>query len=288
MGETLALMGLASGCGALFYAWRQMRLRDLARGRMSSTRAIRQVETASVAADHPTVPFARRHRLLPWLIGLMVMASLRATLRLDYPFCLALATIVSLLATLADAMWLGRREALIEQQLADAIDLMVGALHAGASVPTALESALAEIRAPLRGQLEEMLGRLRYGDDPLAVFQALAARVPLDNFRLFSAALAVHWEVGGSLAPTLATVGRTIRDRIEVARRVHSMTTQSRVSTIAILAATYFIALVMWRNDPDRMVNFLNNSLGQSLVSGALVLQAVGIVWAAQIGKVKF
>ena len=57
------------------------------------------------------------------------------------------------------------------------------------------------------------------------------ARVPLETFRLFSAALTVHQEVGGSLAPTLATVGRIIRDRIELTRRVRSLTVQSRAST---------------------------------------------------------
>ena len=50
------------------------------------------------------------------------------------------------------------------------------------------------------------------------------ARVPLETFRLFAAALTVHQEVGGSLAPTLATVGRIIRDRIELTRRIRSLT----------------------------------------------------------------
>ena len=40
-------------------------------------------------------------------------------------------------------------------------------------------------------------------------------------------------------------VGRTIRDRIELSRRLRSLTTQSRVSTVAILGTTYFIALVV-------------------------------------------
>jgi tight adherence protein B len=195
---------------------------------------------------------------------------------------------VGFLGGLLDGMWLARQEALIEQQLSSAIDLMVGALYAGASVPSAVEIALRETKSPLAPQLEEVLGRLRYGDDPIAVFRGLAKRVPLDNFRLFATSLAVHWEVGGSLAPTLSTVGRTIRDRIEIARRIRSMTTQSRVSTMAVLGTTYFIGLLMWRNDPQRMAEFLTNSVGKALVSGALILEAVGIVWASHIGKVKF
>ena len=58
-------------------------------------------------------------------------------------------------------------------QLADAIDLMVASLRAGASVLNSLEAALDETRAPLRPQLEEVLGRIRYGDDPAAVFRGL-------------------------------------------------------------------------------------------------------------------
>jgi Flp pilus assembly protein TadB len=165
---------------------------------------------------------------------------------------------------------------------------MVGAMRAGASVPASLDSALQETREPLKYELQGVLDRLRYGDEPRSVFRILAQRVPLETFRLLAATLSTHWDVGGSLAPTLASVGRTVRDRIEVSRRIRSLTMQSRVSTIAVLAATYFIAVVMWRNDPVRMQEFLSTSLGRSLVVAAMLLQAFGIVWAARIGKIKF
>ncbi|HEX4148099.1 MAG TPA: type II secretion system F family protein [Pirellulales bacterium] len=287
MGEqAIVLVGLAGGCGALAYAWQQLRLREISRARMESARQA-EADAAAPVID-VEARFARRHYLLPWLVGVLLAAALHWLTGLSLLFSCTLGAMVGFLSGLADAMWLERRELKIEQQLADAIDLMVGALFAGASVPGALESAWRESRQPLRPQLEEMLGRLRYGDQPLAVFSALTRRVPLENFRLFSAALAVHWEVGGSLAPTLSTVGRTIRDRIDIGRRIRSMTTQSRVSTLAVLAATYFIGLIMWRNAPDKFEAFLQNPIGQSAVAAALILQAVGVVWASKIGKVKF
>jgi tight adherence protein B len=152
-------------------------------------------------------------------------------------------------------------------------------------VTAALENAARESRQPLRGQLEEVVGRIRLGDDPRTVFRQLSNRVPLETFLLFTSALAVHWEVGGSLAPTLATVGRTIRDRIELSRRVRSMTAQARISTIAIIGVTYFIALVMWRNDPERMEAFLGTSLGATIVAGTVLLQGLGIVWGSYISR---
>jgi len=286
MGETITILGLAWGLGFIGYAWRQARLRDQVRARMASTHVVATAEPAEAPIEDR--PFARRHPFIPWIVASIVVAVLHGILRLDLVISLALGAMVGFLGGLLDGMWLSRQEALIEQQLSSAIDLMVGALYAGASVPSAVEIALRETKRPLAIQLEEVLGRLRYGDDPATVFRGLARRVPLDNFRLFSTSLAVHWEVGGSLAPTLSTVGRTIRDRIEIARRIRSMTTQSRVSTIAVLGTTYFLGVLMWRNDPARMEEFLTNSVGKALVAGALVLEAVGVVWAAHIGKVKF
>src|SRR5207248_10629962 len=139
----------------------------------------------------------------------------------------------------------------------------------GGGVLSALELAAHETRSPLKEQFQEVLGRVRYGDDPQDVLRALERRVPLETFRLLCAALSVHWEVGGSLAPLLATVGRTIRDRIELSRRVRSLTTQSRVSTVAVMLTTYFIAAVVWRNDPQRMEAFLSTTIGQQLVAVA-------------------
>jgi Flp pilus assembly protein TadB len=140
----------------------------------------------------------------------------------------------------------------------------------------------------LKPQLDEVLGRIRYGDDAQAVLQALEQRVPLETFRLFTSALSVHWETGGSLAATLSTVGRVIRDRIEVQRRIRSFSNQARLSTIAVLVVTYFIALIIWRNDPERMRQFLATLVGQYLVAGAIVLQAVGLVWASTISRLRY
>ena len=47
---------------------------------------------------------------------------------------------------------------------------------------------------------------IRFGDDPRDVFRALAERVGTETFLLFASTLSTHWEVGGSLTPTLSSV----------------------------------------------------------------------------------
>jgi Flp pilus assembly protein TadB len=233
-------------------------------------------------------PLLRRAQWLPWVAGVVIGAGLYFALNLQPTYCLAIALLTALIGVQIEATWAQRRVQRLEIQLADAIDLIVGALRAGGGLLGALENAAHESRRPLRDLFDEMVGRIRLGDNPQDVFVGLTQRVPLETFQLFASALAVHYEVGGSLAPTLATVGRTIRDRIELSRRIRSMTAQSRASVLGVLAATYFIALIMWANDHERMATFLNSKMGAVLVSGAIALQAVGIVWTSLLSRVRF
>jgi Flp pilus assembly protein TadB len=285
MAELLILFALGLALVVIGLFWRNARLRELVRRRIEEPEAPTE-EPREAAPD--TRRFVQHHTLIPWLVGLVVIGLLYYLVGLPIIFAVSFGLIVGLLGGQLESMRVTRVTFRIEQQLADALDLMVAALRAGAGAMGALENAAGESRRPLRPQLEEMLGRIRYGDDPQMVLRSLQARVPLETFRLFASALSVHWETGGSLAPTLATVGRVIRDRIEVTRRVRALTTQGRASTMAVMGVTYFIGLIIWRSDPDRMRQFLATTIGQGLVAGALFLQGVGMVWTAALSRMKY
>lgn len=252
-----------------------------------------RLQTEPSAADKVSpvpraVPFVRRNYWLPWLVGIAIGLGFYFIFQTKPIYAVLPALLIGLLGMEIDRLRVGRQIAKIEAQLVDAIDLMVGSLQAGGSVFSAIDFALNESRWPLRPQLEEVVGRIRLGDDAQTVLAAFAARVPLENFTLFASALSVHWEVGGSLAATLATIGRSIRDRIEIGRRIHSLTAQARVSIIAVLGATYFIALLVWRNNPDRMESFVKTTIGAYVIGFAIMLQALGIVWSTAISRMRY
>jgi Flp pilus assembly protein TadB len=277
---------LLLGLGVITSVWRNGRARTLSRERMESP-----IEVSGPSQLEP-IPEARsffvRHRFWPWMLGLLTAALMHFAFGWALPYVIAVALIVSLLGSQLESYLASRNTAKIETQLADAIDLMVAALGAGAGITDALENAMSESRGPLRPQLEEVVGRIHFGESPRMVYHGLAQRVPLETFLLFSSALSVQSETGGSLAPTLASVGRTIRDRIEIARRIRSNSAQSEVSTLAVLLLTYFIALVVWRTNPEQMGEFLATSLGQWAVAGTILMQAAGLVWMSFISRLRF
>ena len=230
----------------------------------------------------------RRWIWVPWVVGVGVALTVWWVTGWPIQYILAILAVVSLLLSQMESLFHARQVAKLERQLADAIDIMVGAVSAGAAIGPAIESATAETERPLKPYLQEISGRIRLGDEPVAVFRSLADRVPLETFLLFTSSLAVHYEVGGRLAPTLSTVGRTIRDRIEVTRRIQSNIAQSQFSTFAIIGLIYLIAVIVWRNGPEPMREFVTSSVGSWFVAGSIILQAVGIFWMNLISKPRF
>ncbi len=243
---------------------------------------------AASALSRTSRRLSRNWIWLPWVIGVGIAVTVWLIFGWPIQYVVAIGAVVSLLLSQVESFLQARHIAVLERQLADAIDIMIGAVSSGAAVGPAMDAAMMETDRPLKPYLEELSGRIRLGDEPIQVFRSLADRVPLETFLLFASSLAVHYEVGGRLAPTLATVGRTIRDRIEVTRRIQSNIAQSQFSTFAILGLIYLIAVIVWRNGPEPMREFVTSTVGSWFVAGSIIMQAVGIAWMNVISKPKF
>ncbi|MEM9378746.1 MAG: type II secretion system F family protein [Planctomycetota bacterium] len=182
---------------------------------------------------------------------------------------------------------IARRMTRTELRLADAIDLLVSALRAGASLLEALDGASAAARRPVQEMFNEISERVRIGERPDRVLAEIERRFGLESVRIFTFTLTAHWEGGGSLAGSLSNVGRSIRDRVDVTRRVQSQSIETQVSVIGILVITYGLALMMWSNEPERVETFARSQIGSMFIALSIVLQAIGLVWTTLMTRVE-
>jgi tight adherence protein B len=286
----VALLAFALAVTAVAVLWYRERARTRAGVRLSG------LIGADIETPMPAVvderrerlrTFPPRHRVLAVLTGILVGGAVSIA-GAAIEIAVAIGALAGVIAYLAEEYVAEQRVARIETQLSDAIDLLVGALRAGSALLAGLEASLRESRAPIRPYLQEVVGRIRLGDDPADVLAELPRQLPFETCRLFSTALAVHWEVGGSLASTLATVGRTIRDRIELSRRVRSQGIEAHFSVAAVMAIAYVLAYLMWRTNPERVEAFLRSGAGTEMTAGVIVLQAIGLVWMSRISRSGF
>jgi tight adherence protein B len=284
---TVALFSAMLATGVL-YLWYGHRTRRLADQRLASMIGPIEVEQPRNEARRAIRSFPIRYRMTAPAIG--VVAGLLLWLLIGMPVEVAVAggVLAGVFAHLVEDFIADQRAAAIEAQLAAAIYLMVSSLRAGASLLAAFESALEEVGPPLRPYFQEVAGRIRLGDDPRSAVSDLQRNVPLETFRLFATSLAVHWEVGGSLATTLSTVGQTVRDRIELSRRVRAQGVESQASVAVVLVIAYVLAFLMWRTNPDRLEAFVQTGIGTLIVAAVITLQAIGLLWMARLNRSSF
>jgi tight adherence protein B len=284
---------LLGGGVAVAIALHRSQLATVARGRLfdQSGRIAASAESQAVedrSVRHRRSPVLRRY----WWGGIPIAAGVVGIvwwwLPIPWPYLVAFFVMIVLAASQVDAILLQRRIHKVEQQLADSIDMMVAGVKSGASLQSALESSVKQAKKPWWREAEQLVRAIRYGEDPVDALGNLAERLPLESVQLFSQTLAVNWRVGGRLAVTLANIGRTVRDRVELSRRMTAMTTQARLSVISVVAVTYFIGALIWRNDPERMTGYLTSTVGQWMVAIGMLLQAVGVVWISWMSKPRF
>lgn len=282
----LALVAGVAWLVGVGYLWAGARTRRVTVARLTewlgTPRAPEDEQTARTVRVFPP-----RYRYIPPSLGCIVTSAMWF-LGIPLEVAVASGVLIGVIAHIAEGYVAESRADAIEMQLAEAIDLLVGSLRAGASLLAAFESALEESSPPLRPYLQEVAGRVRLGDDPRVAVSDLPAQVPLETFRLFATSLAIHWEVGGSLATTLTTVGRTVRDRIELSRRVRAQGIEAHASVAVVLVLAYLLGILMWRTNPERLQAFIGTSLGTGLVAGVMTLQAIGLVWMSKLSRPDF
>lgn len=274
---TLLVLAGAGGWSAwsMYTSW--LRNEAIARLRSGDGDAPKEVET-----------YPSRFRWAPPVCAALSAGSVIWFLVWRTPYAAAAGALCGVIALLAEEFLAGWRIGRIERQLVDAIDILVSSLRAGSSLPAALESVREAAQNPLRIEIEAIAGRIRMGEDPRGVLRNFGLRVPLESFQLFSHALQVHWDSGGSLAGTLLIIGRTIRDRIEISRRIQAQAVESQISVIAILAVSYGTGLLMYLSNPGALREFILSTTGMWIVVFAVVLQAIGMYWIWRMSQVRF
>jgi len=282
--DLLLAGALAVGLGALAWYVYSRRLRSVSVERLSEP-FIEDEELGEVVRSAGLTP---RHAWLPYALVAALALSLWAFAEWEPLFCLALLLVGFVAVALALGSLAKRRAIKLEVQLTEAIDLIVGSLHAGAGMLDSLDNAAREVREPLGSHLRDLVGAIRLGDMPQDALEDLYRAIPLESYRLFAFTLSVHEETGGSLAPTLSMVAMSVRDTVDLKRRINAETTQAQFSVLGILAITYGIAFITWQTHPDRFEDFVGDEAGIKIIAAALVLQALGLFWMTRLTRIRF
>lgn len=123
-----------------------------------------------------------------------------------------------------------KRISLFEEQLPDALDLMVRSLRVGHPINGAVTTVAREMADPIGTEFGLIADEATYGMSVTEALDKLAGRVPVPDLRFLSIAVNIQATSGGNLAEILDGLSGVIRSRFKLFRKVRAITAEARWS----------------------------------------------------------
>ncbi len=131
-------------------------------------------------------------------------------------------------------MWLAHkakaRLALFEEQLPDAVELIVRSLRVGHPFSSAINVVAQEMPDPIGTEFGILSDESTYGRDLVTALEDLADRIDIQDLRFLTVAVGIQAQSGGNLAEVLDGLGKVIRSRFRLFRRVKAITSEAKFS----------------------------------------------------------
>ncbi len=137
-----------------------------------------------------------------------------------------------------------KRMSMIEEQLPDAVELMVRSLRVGHPFSSALQIVAKEVPDPLGSEMGVISDENAYGRDTGEALKAMAERMDMQDLRFLAVAVTIQQTSGGNLAEILDGLAKVIRARFKLFRRVKAITAEAKWSGM-FLSIFPILALVM-------------------------------------------
>lgn len=122
------------------------------------------------------------------------------------------------------------RISLFEEQLPDALDLMVRSLRVGHPINAAISIVAREMPDPLGTEFGIIADEATYGMTVTDALDRMAERVPVPDLRFLAIAVNIQATSGGNLAEILDGLSKVIRSRFKLFRKVKAITAEARWS----------------------------------------------------------
>lgn len=136
-----------------------------------------------------------------------------------------------------------KRTSMIEEQLPDAVELMVRSLRVGHPFASAIAIVAKEVPDPLGTEMGMIADEAAYGRDMGEALKHMAERIDMQDLRFLAVAVAIQQQAGGNLAEILDGLAKVIRARFKLFRRVKAITAESKWSGM-FLSLFPLVALV--------------------------------------------
>jgi len=171
----------------------------------------------------------------------------------------------------------------IEDQMADSMVTLANAVRAGLSLAQSMEILAAQCPRPINAEFHQIVAEYKLGKPLERTLTEAKERLKSENFALFAAALLASHESGGRLNETVERIAQSVLEMQRLERKILSETAQARKSAVYMALVPLVILVAYFFVDPVNTTALFVTTIGQVLLSLALVLNVVAYLWARVI-----
>jgi tight adherence protein B len=174
-----------------------------------------------------------------------------------------------------------------EQQLPDAIDMLVSAMKAGYSFQAATQFIGEEMIPPLGPEFARFYDEQRLGIDVRSALVGMQGRLESLDLKMFVTAVLIQRETGGNLGEVLSNLSDLIRQRIAMRGQIQTLIAEPKLSArfLAVLPVIVFMVLtVINPHFFDAMT--APGSIGRLVLTVSAIMVVVGYMIMMRIADV--
>ncbi|WP_434613240.1 type II secretion system F family protein [Tabrizicola sp. M-4] len=179
-------------------------------------------------------------------VGLTLMTEAQTTVRVGIAAVMGVGGVYVWVARKAK-----KRMALLEEQLPDAVELMVRSLRVGHPFSNAVAIVSKEVADPLGTEFGLIADEATYGRDIAESLRAFANRMENQDLHFLAVAVSIQQQSGGNLAEILDGLAKVIRSRFKLFRRVKAITAEAKWSGMFLSGFPIAALLMIQMLKPD-------------------------------------
>lgn len=224
---------------------------------------------------------------LQWTLGRLILTCLvcamLAMLVVRYQFrSFGFELLIGILASLLPLgyVYIKRKQrfAKFEEELPQALDMIVNALRAGHSFNAAMGLAVEECDEPVKSEFGICFEEQNYGLTLRTALENMIVRMPLQDLRIAATASLIQKETGGNLAEVLGKCSRVIRERFRLQREIRVRTAHARITGWVISMLPLALLVILYLLNPKMESVLWTRDVGIKLLWGAGGMMCLGIL----------
>jgi tight adherence protein B len=177
-----------------------------------------------------------------------------------------------------------RRLERLEEQLPDALSIMVSSARSGRSLPQALTAVAEKMNGPAEEEFKLMAREYNEGGMSLeGVLDRAKERVNVESFKMVCSALIINASRGGDVLHILERMSESIRELQKLKKKLKTETAEVRAQEKIILVITPAFGLLICTFDADIPRLLFGTIPGNVLLVIVAGLQTIAVWWVRRI-----